>query len=213
MITNNGGFVDKYIGDAIMALFPDKPEDALAAAKEMIEHVNVYNGHRANCGYRAINIGIGIHTGNMILGIIGDEKRMQGTVISDAVNLAARIQDVTKLYKANVVISQETFVKLDNPMDYNFRFLGRVKVKGKDKAVALFEIFDSATEIKRDTKNKTKSDFEDAIMKFSRRDLGEAQMLLERVLAEDPDDMTAQVFIDRIEEMRILEKRDFLTSL
>ena len=213
MITNNGGFVDKYIGDAIMALFPNKPEDALAAAKEMIEHVNVYNGHRANCGYKPINIGIGIHTGNMILGIIGDEKRMQGTVISDAVNLASRIQDVTKLYKANVVISQETFVKLENPVDYNFRFLGRVKVKGKDKAVALFEIFDADSEEKRKLKNDTKADFEDALMKFSRREFGEAQELFSRVAGADPDDMTTGIFLERIEEMRRAEKKAFLTSL
>ncbi|HAK45506.1 MAG TPA: hypothetical protein DCO79_06260 [Spirochaeta sp.] len=213
MITNNGGFVDKYIGDAIMALFPDKPEDALAAAKEMIEHVNVYNGHRANCGYKPIGIGIGIHTGNMILGIIGDEKRMQGTVISDAVNLASRIQDVTKLYKANVVISQETFVKLENPAEYNFRFLGRVKVKGKDKAVALFEIFDAEDEIRRKLKNDTKSDFESGLGKFSLRDFDEAQNLLEKVAVRDPEDQTAQVFLDRIDEMRRAEKKAFLTSL
>ncbi len=213
MITNNGGFVDKYIGDAIMALFPDKPENALAAAKEMIEHVNVYNGHRANCGYRAINIGIGIHTGNMILGIIGDQKRMQGTVISDAVNLASRIQDVTKLYKANIVISQETFVKLENPMDYNFRFLGRVKVKGKDKAVALFEIFDADDDVKLDKKNRTKADFEEAIMNFSRREFEEAQNLLMKVSAVDPDDKTAKIFMERIEKIRLAEKKDFLTSL
>jgi two-component system sensor histidine kinase ChiS len=213
MITNNGGFVDKYIGDAIMALFPDKPEDALAAAREMIEHVNVYNGHRANCGYKAINIGIGVHTGSMILGIIGDEKRMQGTVISDAVNLASRIQDVTKLYKANVVISQETFVKLENPLDYSFRFLGRVKVKGKDKAVALFEIFDADDAVKLDNKNRTKVDFEDAIMKFSRRNFEEAADLLGKVAAVDPDDMTAKVFLERIEKMQRAEKKNFLTSL
>ena len=213
MITDNGGFVDKYIGDAIMALFPNKPEDALAAAKEMIEHVNVYNGHRANCGYKAIDIGIGIHTGNMILGIIGDEKRMQGTVISDAVNLASRIQDVTKLYKANVVISQETFISLDNVNDYNYRFLGRVRVKGKDKAVALFEIFDADVDEKRERKNKTKVDFEDGIMRFAQRDFGEAQDLFTRVVEEDPDDMTTRVFIERIDEMRRAEKKAFLQSL
>ncbi len=213
MITNNGGFVDKYIGDAIMALFPKRPEDALAAAKEMIDHINVYNGHRANCGYKPINIGIGIHTGSMILGIIGDEKRRQGTVISDAVNLASRIQDVTKLYNANIVVSQDTFVKLENPMDYNFRFLGRVRVKGKDKAVALFEIFDADIIDKINRKNETKVDFEEAIIKFSRRDFEEAKILLDRVVSANPEDLTAKVFLDRIEDLLRLEKKNFLTSL
>ena len=213
MITDNGGFVDKYIGDAIMALFPDKPENALAAAKEMIEHVNVYNGHRANCGYKPINIGVGIHTGNMILGIIGDQKRMQGTVISDAVNLASRIQDVTKLYKANVVISQETLVKLDDVMNYNYRWLGRVRVKGKDNAVALFEIFDADDEDRRRLKNDTKVDFEEALIKFSRREFAEAQELFNRVTEKDPDDLTAGIFLERIDDIRRAEKKAFLTSL
>jgi two-component system sensor histidine kinase ChiS len=213
MITDNGGFVDKYIGDAIMALFPNSPENALKAAKEMIEHVTIYNGHRANCGYRPINIGIGIHTGSMILGIIGDEERMQGTVISDAVNLAARIQDVTKLYKTSVVISQETFVKLDNPMDYNFRFLGRVKVKGKDRAVALFEIYDSESDEKKESKNRTKAEFEEAIMRFSRREFNKAEALLQNVIEADPGDQTAAIFIERIKQMRLDEKKNFLTSL
>lgn len=136
IITRNNGFVDKFIGDAIMALYPEKPEDAIRTAIEMVDYVKIYNGYRAKCGYRPINIGVGIHTGNLILGIIGDSQRMQGTVISDSVNLAARIQDVTKLYKANVVISQETFVKLENPTEFNFRFLGKVKVKGKAKSVS-----------------------------------------------------------------------------
>ncbi len=213
MITNNGGFVDKYIGDAIMALFPNSPEDAIRAANQMIEHVAVYNGHRANVGYRAINIGVGIHTGNMILGIIGDETRMQGTVISDAVNLASRIQDVTKLYKANVVISQESFMKIDDMMNHNFRFLGRVRVKGKDQAVALFEIFDADTEELRELKNNTKTDFEQAIMKFSLKDFDGALALLQRVMELNPNDSTAQVFIERIEKMQIAEKKNFLTSL
>ena len=213
MITNNGGFVDKYIGDAIMALFPHSPEDALAAAKEMIEHVNVYNGHRANCGYNPIGIGVGIHTGNMILGIIGDEKRMQGTVISDAVNLASRIQDVTKLYKANVVISQDTFVKLENASDYNYRFLGRVRVKGKDNAVALFEIFDSDSEDDRELKKQTSVDFEQAIMHFSQKEFKDAKDHLLKVTEINPNDETAKVFLNRIDEIQREEKRDFLKSL
>ena len=98
-------------------------------------------------------------------------------------------------------------------MDYNFRFLGRVKVKGKDKAVALFEIFDSDIEEKRESKNNTKADFEEAIMKFSRREFIAAKELLEKVAKEDQDDMTAKIFIERIEQMMLAEKKNFLTSL
>ena len=213
IITRNNGFVDKFIGDAIMALYPDKPEDAIRTAIEMTEYVKIYNGYRANCGYNPINIGIGIHTGNMILGIVGDQRRMQGTVISDAVNLASRIQDVTKLYKSNVVISQETFVKLDNPMEFNFRFLGKVKVKGKDKSVSLFEIFNSDKEEIKKLKEETKSEFETAILLFAKRDFPAAVELFEKVLAVYPDDQTAQLFLDRANKFLSSEKKSFLTSL
>ncbi len=213
IITRNNGFVDKFIGDAIMALYPDKPEDAIRTAIEMTEYVKIYNGYRANCGYDPINIGIGIHTGKMILGIVGDSQRMQGTVISDAVNLASRIQDVTKLYKTNVVISQETFVTLENPTEFNFRFLGKVKVKGKNKSVALFEIFNADEEETRELKETTKGEFESAILLFAKREFLEAAELFEKVLEVYPDDKTASLFLDRANKFLITEKKSFLTSL
>ena len=213
MITNNNGFVDKFIGDAIMALYPGPPEDAIQTALEMVEHVKVYNSHRANCGYNPINIGIGIHTGNLILGIIGDDQRMQGTVISDAVNLASRIQDVTKLYHTSIVISQETFVKLENPMSYDFRFLGKVKVKGKAKSVSLFEIFNGDLEEMRKLKAETKNDFETAIILFAKRRFEEASVIFEDIVAKNPDDYASRLFLDRAKKFLTAEKRAFLSSL
>jgi len=213
MITRNKGFVDKFIGDAIMALYPGKPEDAIATALEMVEHVKVYNSHRANCGYKAINIGIGIHTGNLILGIIGDDQRMQGTVISDAVNLASRIQDVTKLYHTNIVISQETFVKLENPMSYDFRFLGKVKVKGKAKSVSLFEIFNGDDEEIRKSKSETKNDFETAIILFAKRRFEEASVIFQDIAEKNPNDYASALFLDRAKKFMAAEKRAFFSSL
>lgn len=213
MINRHNGFVDKYIGDAIMALYPGKPEDAIQTAVEMTEHVKTYNIHRAKCGYKAIDIGIGIHTGNLILGIIGDGRRMQGTVISDAVNLAARIQDVTKLYKTNIVVSQETFTRLEDPTAYRYRYLGRVRVKGKDKTASLFEFFDADFEDRVALKEETKQDFETAILLFSKKQMKEAAGLFRKVLEKNPEDSTAELFLNRIERFEMEEKRAFLTSL
>ncbi len=213
MIGTHNGFVDKYVGDAIMALYPGGPEDAIKTAIEMVEHIKIYNGHRNKCGYKPINIGVGIHTGNLILGIIGDDVRMQGTVISDAVNLASRIQDVTKLYKANIVISQETFIKLQNPMDYDFRFLGKVKVKGKAKTVSLFEIYNTDSEEIKQAKTDTKRDFETGILLFSKKEFFDARKLFEKIVAVNPSDYTAQLFLDRTKKYMAMEKRKFLTSV
>jgi two-component system sensor histidine kinase ChiS len=92
VVNNYGGFVDKYIGDAIMALFPEGAgaDSAVSAAIEMQKRIREYNVHRASCGYRPLSMGIGIHTGTLMLGVVGVENRMQSTVISDAVNLASR---------------------------------------------------------------------------------------------------------------------------
>ena len=210
MIQENGGIIDKYIGDSIMALFPNRPEDAIRAAQEMVGHMELYNKQRATCGYRPISIGVGIHTGNLILGIIGDEGRMQGTVISDAVNLASRIQDVTKLYGANIIISQESFIKLENPTEYGFRFLGKVRVKGKNSTVSLFEIFDGDPEPMRSQKNETKSEFEEAILMFSKRDFDGASELFRKIIAVSNEDRASRLFLEKAEAFIAQEKRRFL---
>ncbi len=212
MIQENGGIIDKYIGDSIMALFPNRPEDAIKAATEMVGHMEIYNKQRASCGYRPISIGVGIHTGNLILGIIGDKGRMQGTVISDAVNLASRIQDVTKLYGANIIISQESFIKLDNPTEYGFRFLGKVRVKGKNRSVSLFEIFDGDQEEMRDLKTETKTDFETAILQFSKRQFDESAELFRQIIAVNPSDRASRLFLEKAEAFIAQEKRRFLFS-
>ena len=210
IIRENNGFIDKYIGDAILALYPGSPEDALRSAIRMVDYLQEYNGYRRNSGYRPINIGIGIHTGNLIVGIIGDADRMQGTVISDAVNLASRVQDVTKLYGANIIISQDTFVRLENPTAYNFRFLGKVKVKGKNQSVSLFEVFDGESPERVALKSRTKQGFEDAILLFSQRKFAEATEAFRRIAAQNPNDRAALLFLNRAELFLKREKANWL---
>ncbi|MFP4362658.1 MAG: response regulator [Spirochaetia bacterium] len=208
IIKEHNGFIDKYIGDSIMALFPFRPEDAIDTAVEMIKHVTVYNQHRHNSGYVPIKIGIGIHTGKLILGIIGDKQRMEGTVISDAVNLASRVQDLTKLYGANILISQDTFIRLDNPTDYFFRFLGRVKVKGKEKTVSVFEIFNGEEDKIVTKKNNTKNEFETAIIRFAKRNFDEAREIFSGIVKKCPQDRAAQLFLQKIKKYSKSEGAD-----
>ncbi|MGB7440928.1 MAG: ATP-binding protein, partial [Coleofasciculaceae cyanobacterium] len=131
VIRKNQGFIDKYIGDAIMALFPKTADDALQAAIEIQRQVSIYNSERQAISKPPIAIGIGLHTGSLMLGTIGDEQRMESTVIADAVNLASRFEGLTKVYGAAILISGETLSRLSTPEKYAHRFLGKVKVKGK----------------------------------------------------------------------------------
>lgn len=140
IISSHQGFIDKFIGDAIMALFPNHPEDAIRAAIEIQDKLVEYNQHRDKFGYRHIDLGIGIHTGKMMLGTIGIDNRMESTVISDAVNLASRLEGLTKIYQSKIIISKDTYERMTDCKDIVFRQLDIVQVKGKRKQVAIFEL-------------------------------------------------------------------------
>lgn len=138
-ITQNGGIVDKFIGDAIMAYFgPPKyegnhAEQALAAAKEMLSRLDSYNLMQESKGLPKINIGIGINTGELIMGNIGSENRREFTIIGDTVNTASRIEGITKIYHKNILYSEATFKLLGSGI-----YLGEVDLKGKQRKVKIY---------------------------------------------------------------------------
>lgn len=197
VIRSNGGFIDKYIGDGFMALFHNSPKDAVAAAVQMRHAIGRYNEERDRAGYRRIDIGIGIHSGSIILGTIGDEERMDGTVISDTVNLASRLEDLTKI-GAPIIVSHTTLYSLDNILDYNFRFIGEMYVKGKQNRASVFEIYDGCPEEIVRRKNETKRDFELGITFLSSREYALAEKQFRLVLEKMPEDRVSKFYLERI---------------
>jgi class 3 adenylate cyclase len=140
IIRAHDGFVDKYPGDGIMALFPGSPDQALSTALEMRERLIGYNAGRSLGGYVPIRFGIGIHTGPLMLGTIGENNRMDSTVISDTVNAASRIEGLNKKFATDILVSGETLGRLVKPSGFETRFVGEETVKGKAKAVRVFEL-------------------------------------------------------------------------
>lgn len=140
IIRDHHGFVDKYMGDGIMALFPDRAEDAVEAAIHLREELVRYNHDRGKMDYQPINFGVGLHTGDLMLGTVGENRRMDGTVISDAVNLASRIEALTKKLGIGIAISEATYACLASPDSYEIRYVGKEWVKGKSKEVSIFEV-------------------------------------------------------------------------
>lgn len=197
VIREHNGFIDKYIGDAVMALFPKSPSEALKAAIAMQQQVRLYNQDRLKSGYAPISIGIGLHTGKVMLGTIGEVRRMESTVISDAVNLASRLEGLTKLYGSGIIISGETLCKLENFDRYKYRFLDRVVVKGKKQAVAIFEVYDGDTPVMQALKTQTKTQFEEAIVYYSQQNFDRALQMFEAVLQANPQDRAAELYIQR----------------
>ena len=138
VIRRHGGFIDKYIGDAIMALFPGAPDAALNAARDMNVELERLNVLRKERNLPEIHIGIGIHIGRLMLGTIGEAERMEGTVISDSVNLASRLEGLTKKAGQTILISEAVRDALTRPGDFTLQPLGEAKVKGKERTVKVF---------------------------------------------------------------------------
>ncbi len=196
-IVENQGFIDKYIGDAIMALFSGIADDAVKAGITMLQHLAQYNRHRVQSGYVPIKIGIGINTGSLMLGTVGGQHRMDSTVISDTVNLASRLEGLTKYYGASLLISQQTLGRLHHPMQYSLRFIEQVQVKGKSKAVAVFEVFDGDEPDIKEGKLVTKPLFEEGLFLYRQQMLKEAAQRFDDVLSINPKDRVAQVYRSR----------------
>jgi two-component system sensor histidine kinase ChiS len=199
VIRKHHGFIDKYIGDAIMALFPGTPDDALQASIEIHQQLAIFNQERQQRHLQAVNIGVGLHVGTLMLGTIGEEKRMEGTVISDAVNLASRLEGLTKLYGASIIVSEEILKELKNPQVYHHRFLGKVRVKGKQSAVHIFEILDSEQPEVKSKKIALESKFNEAIDAYYKKLFQLAARLFEQILAALPQDKAASFYLERCE--------------
>ncbi|BDA77558.1 hypothetical protein LPTSP3_g04880 [Leptospira kobayashii] len=197
IIRHNGGFIDKFIGDAIMALFPDDANHAIRAAVQMQSEIRLYNIHRANYNYRPVQVGIGIHTGTLILGILGEHERMEGTVISDAVNLASRIEGVTKMFGANIVISADTFIEASDDLGYDYRLLDRVNIKGKADSVFVVEVLDGYDQEKKELLSKRKDDYTIALEAYRREDYEEAEEGFSSILDEVPHDSVSKIFLEK----------------
>jgi two-component system sensor histidine kinase ChiS len=163
----------------------------------MRDTLRKFNLDRIDQGKPEIDSGIGIHTGNLMLGVVGGEGRMDGTVISDAVNLASRLEGLTKIYRTSIIISEDTLIKLENPSKYNFRFLDIARVKGKKEAVYVFEVLDGEPEEVKNLKIETKGLFGKGIDLYKNKKFEEALDIFSQVVKVNQLDSVAAFYINR----------------
>jgi hemerythrin len=204
VISRHGGIVDKYIGDAIMALFPSGADAGLQSAIAMLAQLQTYNAGRERAGYPRIRIGIGLNTGIVMLGTLGGTHRMEGTVLSDAVNLAARLETTTKVYQTPLLISEHTLYALSDESIFCIRFLDRIRVKGKSHPQSVYEVFDNDAPETRAGKVATRTRFEEAVAYYHLKAIDKAIPLLDACLRDVPEDRPAQIYRERC--------RDFLDT-
>jgi class 3 adenylate cyclase len=190
VIRTHNGFIDKYIGDAIMALFEDA-DDALRAGLAMHDALEGFNAERRAAGLEPIAIGIGLNSGSLMLGTIGETHRMDGTVISDAVNLASRIESLTKEYHVGLLISQYTYEQLSDPRAYDIRPIDVVVVKGKTRPVTIFEVFQTNPPALRAAKGMTRDLLQSGLDALAQHDSAAARRFFQECLALAPGDAAA----------------------
>ena len=200
-IQNQGGMLDKFIGDAIMAVFgtplahDDDEDRAVRAAISMIRELGAYNEKRISDGKKLINIGIGLNTDTVVSGNIGSPKRMDYTVIGDGVNLASRLESACKQYGARILASEYTVRKLKGT--YRNREVDRVVVKGKSQPVGVFEILDYHTEKTFPNMMAVLNSFKFGLNCYREGKWDQAIEAFTDALSLHPNDETSKMYVER----------------
>ena len=193
-IRRNGGFVDHYVGDGVLAVFPGGAKDALNAARETMNGLAEFNASREGVGEEAIRIGIGLHLGQLRLGIVGESERRQGDIFADAVNVASRIEGMTKTFGSSVIVSEAFLSALPDVETLlpRRRALGSVLVKGRHEPVILHELFEFDAPDLAEHKLRTRSVFEQAQTLYAEHRYSESVALLDPIIAAHERDAAAR---------------------
>lgn len=197
IISSHQGFISQYQGDGIMALFPGQADDGMSAVLDMMEALIVFNAEQAKIHGHQIRVGYGLNTGPAMLGTIGVEERMDANVISDAINLASRVEGLNKFYGTTFLVSDATVNSLSNSKKYPMRLVDKVQVKGKEKAVHLYEVYS-----RKGVSEKEQAfidTYEAAFKKYESGDLEGALAGFKQSHKMNPLDQPSSLLIERCE--------------
>lgn len=197
IIRRHGGFIMQYLGDGFMALFPEGSQGALSASVEMQERLREYNAERSLKNRMPVQVGIGMQNGKLIMGITGDSERLDAAIISDTVNTAARIEGLSKHYGTSILLTQECKDSLTNADQFDFRYLGRVQLKGKNKPIDLYECIDGDPPDLKAHKLENLELFSQALERYFNREFAMAAVTFQQIYKMDELDQPAKLFLNR----------------
>jgi adenylate cyclase len=204
VIYSHRGTIDKYMGDCIMAFWgaplPDTRHayHAVESGLEMQRALQALQPKFRERGWPEIHIGVGINTGRVSVGNMGSEVRVAYTVMGDAVNLASRLEGITKEYGVGVLVGEGT--KAEAP-EYLYRELDMVRVKGKDKPVAIFEPLGLAGEVEQATLGELKM-FQQALRLYRKQEWDRAELQLYNLMKIAPESKLYKVYAERVAHYR-----------
>jgi adenylate cyclase len=211
-VSGQGGVIDKFIGDAVLCIFegPDSSERAVACGIEMLGEVKTFNAEEGRLKDQTVRIGIGLHTGPVILGTIGSSERMDSTVLGLTVNLAKRLEETTKKIGVDMLISEQVAKRLPDGNRYRLRDLGEAWVKGALTPMTLFEVYNHDPTEVRTLKDRTESILTEGMGLVRKGLLRDALAKFQEVPAIFPQDMPTLLLIASLKD--VLERDRTLTG-
>jgi len=197
IIRKNEGFIMQYLGDGFMALFPNGSQNALRASVEMLQELKEFNKVRIDKNRIPIKVGIGMQNGNLIMGITGDIERLDAAIISDTVNTASRIEGLSKHFETSIVITDRCKENLTHPEEFDFRYLGLVKVKGKHKPIAIYECINGDNSNLLKHKLDTLNTFNHGMDLYFKKEFAMAAVTFQQIVKLNRNDHTAKLLLNR----------------
>ncbi|HEY1405039.1 MAG TPA: adenylate/guanylate cyclase domain-containing protein, partial [Spirochaetota bacterium] len=207
IVVDHGGYVNKFIGDAILALFgfpieiEERSDGALLAANEMLRSLDTLNDDFVRDGYSPLSIGVALHEGELLTGNIGSSSRMEFTVIGDSVNLASRIEGLTKRFGTPLLVSGAFARSLSQRENFRLRFIGNAHVRGRKEYVDLYESIDAFPEHIADNRHAQAETFSRALGLYCTGRIADALREFQELLRNDPDDGVSLYYHQRAQSM------------
>lgn len=191
------GVIDKFLGDALLCIFEGtgSVQRAVACGVDLLSSVRVFNNGERQQADRTVRIGIGLHTGPVILGTIGSPERMDSTVLGLTVNLAKRLEELTKPFGVDMLISHQVAEQLENGRFHQFRMLGEVFVKGSSSPLTVFEVYDHETLEVRNLKDRVGSMIANGIDLYKSGYFQAALLKIEEAFSISPDDRSLYLLL------------------
>ncbi len=201
LVTAEGGFINQYLGDAVMALFPENADAALACAVAITDAARPFNAGRIAAGEMPINFGLGISSGPLMLGALGGGKRLDSNVIGDTANLASRTEGLTRQYGGEALCTEHTVSRLGHPDAANLREIDRVVVKGRAAPVSIFELLACDTKEIADQKRAGSDAFAAALELYRYGRFADARSAFEDCVARAPGDNVSALYVTRCQAL------------
>ena len=202
VIRKNKGFVSQFLGDGILALFPETSSDAIDSALAMAEILPSFNKEMEEKGFTAISVGIGINMGDSILLALGEEERLEASVISDAINTASRVEGLNKFYKTELLITESVYKGLASPEKYLIRLIDKVILKGKTGGTGIYEVKPLPAGEVLESERLYYALYAEAFAFYEKGDFTKAEAAFKSCLEKKPDDTVVKLQMERCIEFQ-----------